>query len=39
MTIKEKFMKEMMENQCKNMTSEQKKQMMEAMMEKFFINV
>jgi LPS O-antigen subunit length determinant protein (WzzB/FepE family) len=36
MTIKEKFMNEMMENQFKNMTSEEKKQMMETMMEKFF---
>jgi LPS O-antigen subunit length determinant protein (WzzB/FepE family) len=36
MTIKEKFMNEMMENQFKNMTSEDKKQMMESMMEKFF---
>lgn len=36
MTIKEKFMNEMMENQFKNMTSEQKKQMMEVMMDKFF---
>jgi transcriptional regulator CtsR len=36
MTIKEKFMNEMMENQFKNMTSEEKKQMMENMMEKFF---
>jgi hypothetical protein len=37
MTIKEKFMNEMMENQFKNMTSEEKKQMMETMMEKFII--
>jgi uncharacterized membrane protein YheB (UPF0754 family) len=36
MTIKEKFMNEMMGNQFKNMTSEEKKQMMETMMEKFF---
>jgi hypothetical protein len=36
MTIKEKFMSEMMENQFRNMTSEDKKQMMETMMEKFF---
>jgi transcriptional regulator CtsR len=36
MTIKEKFMNEMMGNQFKNMTSEEKKQMMESMMEKFF---
>ena len=36
MTIKEKFINEMMENQFKNMTSEEKKQMMETMMEKFF---
>jgi LPS O-antigen subunit length determinant protein (WzzB/FepE family) len=36
MTIKEKIMSEMMENQFKNMTSEEKKQMMETMMEKFF---
>ncbi|MBG0860887.1 MAG: winged helix-turn-helix domain-containing protein [Bacteroidales bacterium] len=36
MTIKEKFMNEIMENQFKNMTSEEKKQMMESMMEKFF---
>lgn len=36
MTLKEKFMNEMMENQFKNMTSEEKKQMMENMMEKFF---
>jgi len=37
MTIKEKIMSEMMENQFKNMTSEEKKQMMETMMEKFII--
>jgi hypothetical protein len=36
MTIKEKFINEMMENQFKNMTSEEKKQMMETVMEKFF---
>ena len=36
MTIKEKFMNEMMGNQFKNMTSEEKKQMMDTMMEKFF---
>lgn len=36
MTIKEKIMNEMMENQFKNMSSEEKKQMMETMMEKFF---
>jgi hypothetical protein len=36
MSIKEKFMNEMMENQFRNMTSEEKKQMMETMMEKFF---
>jgi len=36
MTIKEKFMNEMMGNQFKNMSSEEKKQMMETMMEKFF---
>jgi hypothetical protein len=36
MSIKEKFMNEMMGNQFKNMTSEERKQMMETMMEKFF---
>jgi hypothetical protein len=36
MTIKEKLMKEMMENQFKNMTSEERMQMMETMMDKFF---
>jgi transcriptional regulator CtsR len=36
MTIKEKFMNEMMENQFKNMSAEDKKKMMEAMMDKFF---
>ena len=36
MTIKEKFMNEMMGNQFKNMTSEERKQMMETMMDKFF---
>jgi hypothetical protein len=36
MSIKEKFMNEMMGNQFKNMRPEEKKQMMEAMMEKFF---
>ncbi len=36
MKIKEKIMNEMMENQFKNMSSEEKKQMMETMMDKFF---
>jgi hypothetical protein len=36
MSIKEKFMNDMMGNQFKNMTSEEKKQMMETMMDKFF---
>jgi hypothetical protein len=36
MSIKEKFMNEMMGNQFSNMTSEERKQMMETMMEKFF---
>jgi transcriptional regulator CtsR len=36
MTIKEKFMNEMMENQFKNMSAEDKNKMMEAMMDKFF---
>jgi predicted transcriptional regulator len=36
MSIKEKFMNEMMGNQFKNMTSEERKQMMDTMMEKFF---
>lgn len=36
MSIKEKFMNEMMGNQFRNMTSEERKQMMETMMEKFF---
>jgi predicted transcriptional regulator len=36
MSIKEKFINEMMGNQFKNMTSEERKQMMESMMEKFF---
>jgi hypothetical protein len=36
MSIKEKFMHDMMENQFKNMTSDEKKQIMETMMDKFF---
>jgi transcriptional regulator CtsR len=36
MTIKEKFMNEMMGNQFKNMSAEDKKKMMETMMDKFF---
>jgi len=36
MTIKEKFMNEMMEHQFKNMSANDKKQMMETMMDKFF---
>jgi hypothetical protein len=36
MTIKEKFMNEMIENQFKNMSAEDKKKMMESMMDKFF---
>ena len=39
MSIKEKFMNDMMGNQFKNMTSEEKKQMMETMMDKFFSSV
>ncbi len=36
MSIKEKFMNEMMGNQFRNMSAEDKKKMMEAMMDKFF---
>jgi hypothetical protein len=36
MSIKEKFMNEMMEHQFQNMSADDKKQMMETMMEKFF---
>lgn len=36
MTIKEKIMDKMMENQFKEMSAKEKKQMMEVMMEKFF---
>jgi hypothetical protein len=36
MSIKEKFMNNMMENQFRNMSSDDKKKMMEAMMDKFF---
>jgi hypothetical protein len=36
MTIKEKFMNEMMDHQFQNMSADDKKQMMETMMEKFF---
>ena len=37
MTLKEKFMNEMMESQFKNMSSEDKKQMMEAMISQAII--
>jgi hypothetical protein len=36
MTIKEKIMEKMMDNQFKDMSSDDKKHMMEAMMDKFF---
>jgi hypothetical protein len=36
MSIKEKIMNNMMDNQFKNMSSDEKKKMMEAMMDKFF---
>ncbi len=39
MTIKDKFMNEMMDKQFKNMSAEDRKQMMEAMMDKFFTNL
>jgi hypothetical protein len=39
MSFKEKIMNNMMDNQFKNMSSEEKKKMMETMMDKFFSNM